>query len=655
MELENEEIEILMEREEGYTGAVTSVNGQTGDVILTTSDLENTSGYQTAEDVQEAIAGKQDKLTAGNNITIEDNVISATDTRYTAGNGINLNGTEFSADTTVLATQQNLSSEVTNRENADIALQAQIDGISASSDVVDIVGTYADLQNYDTSKLKDNDIIKVLQDSTQNNATTYYRWSTSTHTFTLIGQEGPYYTKASANDTFVPKTRTVNGKALSADITLGAADVSAVPSNAIKQTTGSSQTDIMSQDATTQALAGKQDTLTAGDAITIDGNNVISADIKPADFFTTTEDTLEGTGTVFSIDKTLATAPLDMQLDGDTIQQTVPAPNPDYPQTIQTVTGQQDISATGKNLFNKDATLSNYYLDGSGTWVDGGTLGYVNQTYGINSQTTFAISVAGSYGNPYIRVGEFDDKGTFIKRTLVTTSGTLQTDANTRMVIFSTDNSSTRYFTSLQIEIGDSATTYEQFMGGNYTIDLGSIELHKIGNYQDYIYKSGNDWYVHKQLGSVTFDGTENWNLSTNNVMILARTAIGAKGGTADIKSDIATANANYGTNDNECYIGNSNVIFSHMVVNGTMLTQVSDWTTYLTNNHSKFVFPLATETDTQITDATLVTQLNALADGQLADGKTDFSVSASDLAAILEVKAYRKSLAGLVAKINSL
>lgn len=33
----------------------------------------------------------QDKLTAGNNITINNNVISATDTTYTAGTGISIN------------------------------------------------------------------------------------------------------------------------------------------------------------------------------------------------------------------------------------------------------------------------------------------------------------------------------------------------------------------------------------------------------------------------------------------------------------------------------------------------------------------------------------------------------------------------------------
>lgn len=68
-------------------------------------------------------------------------------------------------------------------------LQGQIDTISAASDCADIVGTYTDLQNYDTSTLSDNAIIKVLNDSTHNGQPSYYRWSTSTEQFTYIGSE----------------------------------------------------------------------------------------------------------------------------------------------------------------------------------------------------------------------------------------------------------------------------------------------------------------------------------------------------------------------------------------------------------------------------------------------------------------------------------
>ena len=50
-----------------------------------------------------------------------------------------------------------VGTETTNRQNADNNLQGQIDAITASSDVVDVVSTYSDLENYDTTKGTDKD------------------------------------------------------------------------------------------------------------------------------------------------------------------------------------------------------------------------------------------------------------------------------------------------------------------------------------------------------------------------------------------------------------------------------------------------------------------------------------------------------------------
>ena len=88
--------------------------------------------------------------------------------------------------------------ETTARENADINLQGQIDAITVSSDVIDVLGTYQELENYDTQHVKANDIIKVLQDSTHNNAMSYYRWVITNNVgqWVYVGSEGPYFTKS---------------------------------------------------------------------------------------------------------------------------------------------------------------------------------------------------------------------------------------------------------------------------------------------------------------------------------------------------------------------------------------------------------------------------------------------------------------------------
>ena len=126
-----------------------------------------------------------------------------------------------------------IATEAETRDAADLDLQGQIDAISSSSDVVDVVGTYAELQNYDTSKLSDNDIIKVLTDETHDDAISYYRWNDTTNAFTYIGSQGPFYTKSETDATFVPQTRTINGKGLNSDVVLTAADVNALPASTV--------------------------------------------------------------------------------------------------------------------------------------------------------------------------------------------------------------------------------------------------------------------------------------------------------------------------------------------------------------------------------------------------------------------------------------
>lgn len=88
----------------------------TGNVISSTvevptalSELDNDVDYVDAAYVTTAMAGKQNALTAGDNISISNNTISATDTTYTAGTGLYLSNGAFAADTTVLATKADIA------------------------------------------------------------------------------------------------------------------------------------------------------------------------------------------------------------------------------------------------------------------------------------------------------------------------------------------------------------------------------------------------------------------------------------------------------------------------------------------------------------------------------------------------------------------
>ena len=144
---------------------------------------------------------------------------------------IELNDKTAAIDTEVEELNIGLQDEIAARQEKYNYLQQQIEGMTAKATVVDIVQSTEDLDNYDTSTLREKDVICVLKDDTKNNTTTYYRWTGSL--FTFIGSEGEYYTKSEANELFVEETRKINGYTLTEDITLNAGDVKALPEDTI--------------------------------------------------------------------------------------------------------------------------------------------------------------------------------------------------------------------------------------------------------------------------------------------------------------------------------------------------------------------------------------------------------------------------------------
>lgn len=201
-------------------GVLANTALQPGDNI---TELVNNAGYITSADLP----------------TLEDLTTQA------QMNAINSGATSVNI-AQIASNTQAISTETLNRQNADNGLQSQIDAIVASSDVFDIVGTYAELQAYDISTVPPNDIIKVLVDSTHNNAATYYRCieTNNVKSWSYIGSEGAYYTKSEADGRFVPLERTINGKALSNNITLDATDVGALPSSTVIPTVNNGTLDI---------------------------------------------------------------------------------------------------------------------------------------------------------------------------------------------------------------------------------------------------------------------------------------------------------------------------------------------------------------------------------------------------------------------------
>lgn len=340
-----------------------------------------------------------------------------------------------------------------------------------------------------------------------------------------------------------------------------------------------------------------------------------------------------------------------------------PSPNPDYPQTVQTVTGTQTVKITGKNLqyvansFTQNGITFTHNADGSitmnGTSTD-------NAYYNLNNTqatrltlkagTTYTISTGGvklPQNNVILQIRKANPNVVYASITGNTTSRTwtMSEDAETYTYIGVYGSGVTLNNLTIypQLEVGSVATDFEAYGSQTYTVNLGSTELCQIGSYQDSIYKSGDDWYVHKETGKIDLTNTSGWWASgthaiKNSLTNLGISNIHATGQTAKTEAlcNYFTAYPSY-----NLYQGTNTVGFG--ISDGFYFSNndwsLGDFNTFKSNNQILVHYALDTPTDTKITDATLVAHLNALAGAQAYSGKTVYQTNSATVPAILSVE----------------
>ena len=178
---------------------------------------------------------------------------------------------------------------------------------------------------------------------------------------------------------------------------------------------------------------------------------------------------------------------------------------------------------------------------------------------------------------------------------------------------------------AIQCEEGDTATSFEPYT---------HIELCKIGDYQDYIYRDEDgDWFVHKEIKKEIFDGTKEWknfrviNDTYNSVEINPEIVSGRPEVFCPYFRWISQDNANagshiytfYGGGGLKCYFQN------------TIANSLEEWHTWLSKKNMPIYYPWATPTNAQITNSELIAQLDALMEGGSYDCKTFIKVTATD------------------------
>lgn len=179
-----------------------------------------------------------------------------------------------------------------------------------------------------------------------------------------------------------------------------------------------------------------------------------------------------------------------------------------------------------------------------------------------------------------------------------------------------------------------------------YNLELGNLSLHSMPNssYKDCIVYKDNKWYLRKYVEKLTFNGTETWTLfnAGNHVFkynnyILYKQNEPAICNYFNITSATATANLN------DCEIMLHQYGDIYLRVNA--FSTVSDLTDWLSTHNVDLYFILDYPEDIEITDNTLLTQLNALVIAHSYDKQTYVKEAYTNSPIIIETTVLKDNL----------
>ena len=338
----------------------------------------------------------------------------------------------------------------------------------------------------------------------------------------------------------------------------------------------------------------------------------------------------------------------------------IQSPNPDYPQDIQVVTGEQTVKVVGKNLnggypnsfsitrsgvsfvSNTDGTIS---ANGKATDTNALSMYMANATAAgwVRTYQPGTYTLSGGSENVNVLFTATDGSTSYSSNFTSDVTFTL-TEPHTAYVRIQIRNGRTVNETARpQLELSSTATAYEPYQGQSYPISLGSTELCKIGTYQDYIWKDGSDWKIHKAIGKIVANGAEDITAhNTVNDILGVRVPVGeAVLHNTDVLSD-NFYNTLFGTYYGSggairtygmtCTHNSSDNTFVYMSAPNSSITTADQFKTWFSAHNTTIYYVPVTATDTTITDATLIGQLEALNAAHAYKGRTHIiSTAGSD------------------------
>lgn len=599
------------------------------------------------------LAEKQDKLTAGANIQIQNGTISATDTKYTNGNGLNLNGTEFSADTDVLATKEDLEGYYTKPETDNLLAPKLEAEVVAELPTTGAEGKlYLTPKAHTTSTAMGNPIeATVAEDagaieSFQLDGDTFQQSYTGKNLYNV--EAIPYVSR---------RAYSADGSVLSWSNYTGTDEYQPVEPN--------TEYTIWNNKARDTTYLCEYD----------ENKNFIQRTIE-ATTFTTTATTrylrwsiYVGAGEIPPTQTQLELGASETSYEPFVGGQ--PSPNPDYPQQIQTVTGLQTVEIQGKNLLRYPYTGGTVGTGLTWTVADDGTIHAVGTIGGGNKSYYLYNRSQSDFDMPEIPAGTYKvfwsitGSGSSPRITIQDANGYHNSNASNEVTIATSAKPTNIYiqFTSSQsgdvdlyikpmIVPSDQANTYAPYSHQTLLLDLGTIELCKLGAYQDYIYKDGDDWKVHKELGNVVLDstyynsryGTNSYGLTQFLVELGVSDYYDESGYVTMLSNSFTKQTTSFSNTQAQGFLpaldSNSHKLRAWIRISTTTSDTTDQFKAWLNTNTPIFYYKLNTATDTTITDTDLIAQLEAIRTASLENGANTITNTAtgSNLAGDMEI-----------------
>lgn len=179
-------------------------------------------------------------------------------------------------------------------------------------------------------------------------------------------------------------------------------------------------------------------------------------------------------------------------------------------------------------------------------------------------------------------------------------------------------------------------TDFVEFNNNVSSINLPT--LHKVGSYQDYITMRDGKWYLIKNTATKILNGSENWikTAELENIFI-CQNIINATKNYDDAYFSHFNNIKRYPNADKTGAIrGDNGTNVAFCMNNIPNITGFKNW---LNQNNVTVLYPIAQPITTEVTDSTILAELNKLMGMRTYDGTTNISITGTGLTPEIKVK----------------